>query len=52
MGTVPVVAAVTDTVGHVVQAAGIPLTELDGLEHDARRARRSHAWLHDVRRNW
>jgi len=34
MGTVRVVAAVTDTVGHVVQAAGIPLTELDGLKLD------------------
>jgi uncharacterized protein with PIN domain len=33
-GTVPVVAAVTDTVGHVVQAAGIPLTEVEGLELD------------------
>jgi len=33
-GTLLVVAAVTDTVGHVVQAAGIPLTEVEGLEID------------------
>ena len=33
-GTLPVVAAVTDTVGHVMQAAGIPLTEVEGLELD------------------
>lgn len=33
-GTVPVVAAVTDTVGHVVQAVGIPLTEIEGLQLD------------------
>jgi uncharacterized protein len=32
--TVPVVAARTDTVGHVVQAAGIPLTEVEGLALD------------------
>ena len=33
-GTVRVVAAATDTVGHVVQAAGIPLTEVEGLDLD------------------
>jgi len=33
-GMVPVAAAVTDTVGHVVQAAGIPLTEVEELELD------------------
>jgi uncharacterized protein len=34
-GTLPVVAAPTDTVAHVVQAAGVPLTEVDQLLLDA-----------------
>ncbi|HZA71628.1 MAG TPA: Mut7-C RNAse domain-containing protein [Propionibacteriaceae bacterium] len=33
-GTVPILAAGTDTVGHVVQAAGIPLTEVSSLAMD------------------
>ncbi len=33
-GTVPIVAGVTDTVGHVVQSAGIPLTEVHALVLD------------------